>query len=52
MLSLDIEYLYTPSADNFAALHGGAKPIDNKRALSNDARKFISEEYTCFSEDY
>lgn len=31
-------------SDDFAALHDGAKPIDNRRALKNDARKFISEE--------
>ncbi len=33
-------------SDDFAALHDGVKPIDNRRALSNvDTRKFISEGY-------
>ncbi|WP_341763896.1 glycosyltransferase family 2 protein [Candidatus Tisiphia endosymbiont of Beris chalybata] len=30
---------------DFAARHDGAKPIDNRQALSNDACKFISEGY-------
>ncbi len=38
-----------PLSDDFAALRDGAKPIDNKRASSNDARKFISEEYIQWS---
>ncbi len=32
-------------SDDFAARRDGAKPIDNARALSNDACKFISKEY-------
>ncbi len=33
-------------SDDFAALRDGAKPIDNRQALSNDAREFISEGYS------
>ncbi|WP_341764290.1 autotransporter domain-containing protein [Candidatus Tisiphia endosymbiont of Beris chalybata] len=32
-------------SDDFAARHEGAKPIDNRQAMSNEACKFISEEY-------
>ncbi|WP_341763884.1 3-hydroxyacyl-CoA dehydrogenase/enoyl-CoA hydratase family protein [Candidatus Tisiphia endosymbiont of Beris chalybata] len=32
-------------SDDFAARRDGAKPIDNRRAMSNDACNFISEEY-------
>ncbi|WP_341764473.1 LTA synthase family protein [Candidatus Tisiphia endosymbiont of Beris chalybata] len=32
-------------SDNFVARRDGAKPIDNRRATSNDACKFVSEDY-------
>ncbi len=41
-----------PLSDDFAALRDGAKPIDNRRALSNDARQFISEEYSKHTSPY
>ncbi|WP_341764305.1 palindromic element RPE1 domain-containing protein [Candidatus Tisiphia endosymbiont of Beris chalybata] len=34
-----------PLSNDFATGRDGAKPIDNKRALSNDACNFISEKY-------
>ncbi len=37
---------YTPPSDDFAALHEGRTESKPRRALSNDARKFISEEYS------
>ncbi|WP_341764082.1 FAD-dependent monooxygenase [Candidatus Tisiphia endosymbiont of Beris chalybata] len=38
-------------SDDFAARRGGAKPIDNRQALSNNACKFISEEYKMIQSD-
>ncbi|WP_410520983.1 poly(A) polymerase [Candidatus Tisiphia endosymbiont of Beris chalybata] len=38
-------------SDDFAARLDGAKPIDNRRALSNDACKFISKEYINLSKE-
>ncbi|WP_375327253.1 2-oxo acid dehydrogenase subunit E2 [Candidatus Tisiphia endosymbiont of Nemotelus uliginosus] len=37
-------------SDDFAARRDGAKPIDNRRALSNDACKIISKEYMRYKE--